>query len=196
MRRSKGKARASDWCFKSRFAHSRSSQSFLLSLPLWENDSPVSSISWGGRDSMKIAAMSKPAARRGPVPAIALLFIIGIGCAQSPKTSTLPPSSGALRHYDIKVSDLPAPEVLEGPRNQSKVIPRPDGAELTLPPGFQASVFAEDNLQQPRHMVLASNGDVFVSEPQGNRISIMRDSNNDGRVDERFVFATGLNRPF
>lgn len=143
-------------------------------------------------------ATSKVVLRRGPVPSVALLFIISIACAQSsPKTAALaPPASGALRHYDIKVSDLPAPEVLTGPRNQSKVIPRPDGAELTLPPGFQVSVFADTDLQQPRHLALSSNGDVFVSEPQGNRISILRDTNNDGRVDERFVFATGLNRPF
>src|SRR4030095_12838579 len=134
-----------------------------------------------------------------PVSMLALVFLIGVACAQStPKTATLPPPSGGatLRHYDIKVSDLPAPEVLTGPRNQSKVIPRPDGAELTLPRGFQVAVYAEGDLQQPRNMALAPNGDVFVAESQGNRISILRDSNNDGRVDVRFVFATGLNRPF
>jgi len=101
-----------------------------------------------------------------------------------------------IRHYDIKVSDLPAPEVLTGPRNNSRVIPRPEGAELSLPPGFQVTAFAETDLVQPRHMVLASNGDIFVAESQGNRISILRDSNSDGRVDDRFIFATGLNRPF
>ena len=147
---------------------------------------------------MKTAATSKLLIRRGTVPAVALLFIISIACAQSsPRTAAPPPSSsGALRHYDIKVSDLPPPEVLTGPRNQSKVIPRPDGAELILPPGFRVSVFAEDDLKQPRHLTLAPNGDIFVSEPQGNRISILRDANNDGRVEQRFVFATGLNRPF
>jgi glucose/arabinose dehydrogenase len=147
---------------------------------------------------MKIAATTNCVVRSAPVSAVALLVLVSLACAQSsPKTSTLPaPSSGALRHYDIKVSDLPAPEVLTGPRNQSKVIPRPDGAELTLPPGFQVAVFAEGDLQQPRHMALAPNGDVFVAESSGNRITILRDSNNDGRVDDRFVFATGLNRPF
>ena len=147
---------------------------------------------------MKIAATASRVVRRAPLSALALVILISIACAQSASRTSGSPqsSSGALRHYDIKVSDLPAPEVLTGPRNQSKVIPRPEGAQLTLPPGFQVSVFAESDLQQPRHMVLASNGDVFVSEPQGNRISILRDTNNDGSVDERFVFASGLNRPF
>lgn len=120
-------------------------------------------------------------------------ILVGFSCAQSPMKNSRP---NELRHYDIKVSDLPPPEVLTGPRNQSRVIPRPEGAQLTLPPGFQIDVFAEGDLQQPRSMALASNGDVFVSEPQGNRVSILRDSNGDGRVDERFVFATGLMRPF
>jgi len=147
---------------------------------------------------MKIAVTANRVVRRAPLSALALVILISIACAQSASRTSGSPqsSSGALRHYDIKVSDLPAPEVLTGPRNQSKVIPRPEGAQLTLPPGFQVSVFAESDLQQPRHMVLASNGDVFVSEPQGNRISILRDTNNDGSVDERFVFASGLNRPF
>ncbi|MEK6409677.1 MAG: sorbosone dehydrogenase family protein [Acidobacteriota bacterium] len=120
-------------------------------------------------------------------------ILVGFSCAQSPMKTSRP---NELRHYDIKVSDLPPPEVLTGPRNQSRVIPRPEGARLTLPPGFQIDVFAEGDLQQPRSMALASNGDVFVSEPQANRVSILRDSNGDGRVDERFVFATGLTRPF
>ncbi len=135
-------------------------------------------------------------ARRGPVSAVALLILVTLACAQSsPKTSTQS-SLGALRHYEIKLGDLPAPEVLTGPRNLSKVIPRPEGAELTLPPGFQISVYAEGDFQQPRGLLQAPNGDVFVAESQPNRITLLRDSNNDGKVDERFVFATGLTRPF
>lgn len=122
------------------------------------------------------------------------LFALATFCFAQATMKTSPPST--LRHYDIKVTDLPQPEVLTGPRNQSRVIPRPEGAQLTLPPGFRIDVFAEGDLQQPRSMALASNGDVFVSESQANRVSILRDSNGDGRVDERFVFATGLTRPY
>src|SRR6185503_8507333 len=121
------------------------------------------------------------------------LFALTTFCFAQATMKTSPPST--LRHYDIKVADLPPPEVLTGPRNQSRVIPKPEGAQLTLPPGFRIDVFAEGDLQQPRSMALAANGDVFVSESQANRVSILRDSNGDGRVDERFVFATGLTRP-
>lgn len=122
-----------------------------------------------------------------------MVAFVGFSCAQS-TMKTMSPSE--LRHYDIKLADLPAPQVLTGPRNQSRVIPKPDDAKLTVPGGFQIGVFAEGDFQQPRGMALAPNGDVFVTESQANRITILRDSNADGSVDERFVFATGLNRPF
>src|SRR5258706_12534613 len=132
---------------------------------------------------MKTATINR-VMRRGPVAAVALFILVSLACAQSsPKTSARQASS--LRHYDIKVSDLPAPEVLTGPRNQSKVIPRPEGAQLTLPAGFAINVFAEGELQQPRGMVLAPNGDVFVTESMAaGRVTILRDSNGDGTVDE------------
>jgi len=127
------------------------------------------------------------------VLAVGLFVLVGFSCAASQLKSA---SVSALRHYDIKVADLPPPEVQNGPRNQSRVVPKPEGAQLTLPAGFQISVFAEGELQNPRQLALAPNGDVFVAESQPGRISILRDSNGDGRVDERFVFATGLTRPF
>src|SRR5690348_13184300 len=105
---------------------------------------------------MKISSMYR-ATRRVPVSAVAFFVLVSLACAQSsPKTITSSQgSAGTLRHYDIKLSDLPAAEVLTGPRNQSKVIPRPEGAELTLPPGFQISVYAEGDFQQPRGLLQA-----------------------------------------
>jgi glucose/arabinose dehydrogenase len=125
---------------------------------------------------------------------VGFFVMVGFSSAQSSMKASLP---NELRHYDIKVSDLPPPNVQTGPRNLSRVIPRPDGAELTVPPGFQISVFADGDFKQPRQLALAPNGDVFVAESQGNRISILRDKDGDGRVDERFVFADkGLLKPF
>ena len=81
--------------------------------------------------------------QRAAACAVALIILAALACAQSSSKTSMQPASGALRHYDIKLADLPAPEVLTGPRNNSKVIPRPEGAELALPPGFQVSVYAE-----------------------------------------------------
>jgi glucose/arabinose dehydrogenase len=126
-------------------------------------------------------------------PFVCLVILVGLSCAQSPLKT---PTANELRHYEIKVADLPPAEVHRGPVNFSRIIPRPDGADLTLPPGFQIDVFAEGDLKRPRWLALAPNGDVFVAESEGNRISILRDSNGDGRVDQRFVFADGLAHPF
>jgi glucose/arabinose dehydrogenase len=125
-------------------------------------------------------------------------FIL-LACAQSAPPAQRPqPDTRANNpgHHEIKLSDLPPPEVQRGPVNMSKIIPRPEGAELTLPQGFQISVWAEGDLERPRWMAEAPNGDVFVAESEGNRISVLRDKDKDGKVDERFIFATGLSRPF
>ncbi len=51
------------------------------------------------------------------------------------------------------------------------------------------SVYAE--LQAPRMMVYAPNGDLFVSSPAANNITVFRDANNDGVFEARSVFAQG-----
>jgi len=52
-------------------------------------------------------------------------------------------------------------------------------------------VYAE--LQAPRMMVYAPNGDLFVSSPSANRITVLRDANDDKRIaeNEKSVFAQG-----
>jgi glucose/arabinose dehydrogenase len=127
---------------------------------------------------------------------IAVSLLCTSACAQkSSKESNNQSNTTTLKHYDIKLADLPPPEVQRGPINFSKVIPRPEGAQLQMPAGFSVTEYAAD-LAKPRWMALAPNGDVFVSESETNRITILRDTNNDGKVDERFTFAEGLARPF
>ena len=117
------------------------------------------------------------------------------GTQKTPVATDSPITTPTLKHYDIKVAELPSPEVQPGPQNFSKIISRPAGAKLATPAGFFITEYAVD-LKQPRWMQIAPNGDVFVAESEEGQISILRDSNNDGKVDERFVYATGLSRPF
>src|SRR5215218_3578172 len=55
-----------------------------------------------------------------------------------------------------------------------RTVPRPEGALPKVPDGFTVSVYAE--LQAPRQMVYASNGDLFVSSPAANSITVLRDT--------------------
>jgi glucose/arabinose dehydrogenase len=55
--------------------------------------------------------------------------------------------------------------------------------------GFTVTVAAD--LRAPRMMVYAPNGDLFVSSPGANNITVLRDANNDGVFESQSVYAQG-----
>jgi glucose/arabinose dehydrogenase len=57
--------------------------------------------------------------------------------------------------------------------------------ELTLPPGFTATV-AHEGLGTARHLVVAPNGDVYVAGRKG--LVALRDTNGDGTLDKSVPF--------
>jgi len=67
----------------------------------------------------------------------------------------------------------------------------PNNGGLTLPPGFCATVVAE-NLGPARHLIAAPNGDLFVSIQNGRAgrggVVALRDTDGDGRMDRRERF--------
>ncbi|HET9480091.1 MAG TPA: hypothetical protein VFO72_12130, partial [Pyrinomonadaceae bacterium] len=77
------------------------------------------------------------------IPILFVLLTTASVCAQE------------LRQYNIKPSDLPPPNPAEDAVNPPRVIPRPAGAQLILPPGFSANTFAEGDFTQPRWLALA-----------------------------------------
>jgi len=95
----------------------------------------------------------------------------------------------------IAAVDLPPPNATKSARNQPKLVKRPEGAVPKAPPGFIVSEFAAD-LQQPRVIVTAPNGDIFVTESKANRVRILRDADNDGKPELNEVFVDGLKQPF
>ena len=82
---------------------------------------------------------------------------------------------------------LPAPSAA-APK-PSRPVPRPEGLLPRAPEGFTVTSYAE--LQAPRMMAYAPNGDLFVSSPSANNITVLRDANNDGVFEQRSVFAQG-----
>ena len=92
----------------------------------------------------------------------------------------------------------------------------------TVPDGFTVTAMATD-LQIPRQMLVLPNGDILVAEGRGggapalrpkdviagiikkkgntsvdsgNRITLLRDADNDGRPEVRTVFIDNLNAPY
>jgi glucose/arabinose dehydrogenase len=64
-------------------------------------------------------------------------------------------------------------------------------AQLRRPAGFRVGVFAE-GLENPRGLVVAANGDVYVAERDAGRVRLLRDSDGDGRADVSRVVLDGL----
>lgn len=100
----------------------------------------------------------------------------------------------------------------------------PEGVMPTPAPGLKVQAFAQ-GLQHPRWLYVLPNGDVLVAEtdappkpedskgikgkimkmvmrragssyPSANRISLLRDSDQDGIADQKTVFLQNLNSPF
>ena len=99
------------------------------------------------------------------------------------------------KHYEVRADRLPQPYHSESSGNPPRVISRPKDATLRVPEGFRIEVWA-DGFTEPRNMVLASNGDVFVADMAGLEVDVLRDTNGDSLPDKRWVFYDGLNRPF
>lgn len=95
----------------------------------------------------------------------------------------------------ITLTDLATPFETPSANNFPKVTKRPEGAWPKAPEGFEVTEFAT-GLVQPRVIVRAPNGDLFVAESQANRIHLFRDADGDGKPEVSEVFATGLERPF
>lgn len=64
---------------------------------------------------------------------------------------------------------------------------------LTLPQGFDASVFAE-GLNNPRFIEVGPDGTLFVAERGADRVVALPDADGDGRADEVVEVGTGYGR--
>lgn len=121
-----------------------------------------------------------------------------------------------------QVKQLPEPFATKSVSNYSKVIGWEDGETPKAPDGFTVTKYA-DGFENPRWMYVLPNGDVLVAESNSNysilkqigatligaggsnnlkrsadRITFLRDTDNDGFPDVRETFLTkeeGLNQP-
>ena len=95
----------------------------------------------------------------------------------------------------ITVEDLAKPFDTPSAKNHPKKAERPEGALPKAPEGFKVTEFAT-GLREPRVIVRAPNGDLFVAESKAHRVRVLRDADGDGKPEKNEVYAEGLNRPF
>ena len=110
-------------------------------------------------------------------PVLLVIGVLAMCITSAAQRSSGPPQPRADR--------LPA---VSSPRpNRGMLVDKPASAMPTAPSGFTVSVYAE--MRAPRMMVYAPNGDLFVSSPASNTITVLRDANNDGVFEARSVYA-------
>jgi glucose/arabinose dehydrogenase len=104
--------------------------------------------------------------------------VLAVGAVAAQQNSVAP---------QLRADALPPP----GPASPkpSCVAEQPAGVMPSVPAGFRVTSYAE--LTAPRMMVYAPNGDLFVSSPTANNITVLRDANNDGVFESRGVYAQG-----
>lgn len=95
----------------------------------------------------------------------------------------------------IVPADMPKPYATPHVDNFPRVVRRPEGVLPKVPKGFVVEEFAT-SLINPRVIVTAPNGDLFVTESAANRVTLLRDADGDGKPEINTVFAEGLIRPF
>jgi glucose/arabinose dehydrogenase len=96
----------------------------------------------------------------------------------------------------ITVQDLPPPSSHILAINRARVADRPAGAQLRVPPSFKIELYAE-RFRDPRFLLTAPNGDVFVAESRANQIKVLRDTKGNGKPDVTEIFTErDLNKPF
>jgi glucose/arabinose dehydrogenase len=95
----------------------------------------------------------------------------------------------------VTLDDLAQPFATPSAENHPHVVKRSAGAWPKAPAGFEVTEFATQ-LVEPRVIVRAPNGDLFLAESRANRIRVLRDADGDGTPEVNQIFAAGLNRPF
>jgi glucose/arabinose dehydrogenase len=94
----------------------------------------------------------------------------------------------------ITVNDLPKPYATASTAAFSRIVARPAGAWPRVPAGFEVDLLAE-GLNNPRKIVTAPNGDLFVAESGPGRVKLLRPGP-DGKVTTKSIFAEHLRQPF
>lgn len=96
--------------------------------------------------------------------------------------------------FHLRPEHMPAPNATPSVANSARRAAKPDEAPLDVLRGFRVNLFAGD-LDHARWMTVADNGNVLLAEPRPGRITLLRDSDGDGRADLKEAFLRGLIRP-
>ena len=149
-----------------------------------------------------------------------LTILFGLAAAGCNTKTSQPKLVADSAAYVLANDSLPAPYATKSVKNYSKVIGWPENTTPQAPPGFKVTKFA-DGLQNPRWLYITPTGDILVAEANtetkgikkvtekisgkaesqntgesANRITLLRDKDNDGKPELKQVLLFGLHQPF
>src|SRR5207247_1264560 len=102
----------------------------------------------------------------------------------------------AVMAFQLTPQQLPPPYHTPSANNRPQVIPRPEGSTISVPAGFQVSVFAE-GFERPRFMLLGPGKEILLSDSvEAGSVYVLPDRNGDGKPDEKRKIIEGLDRPY
>src|SRR5262249_47203462 len=116
-------------------------------------------------------------------------FIFGGAVAAARETDTLLTGKAAIGDWTsdapgvrrkIGVNDLPPPSSNVLAINRARVSDRPANVQPRVPPGFKIDLYAS-GFRDPRFLLTAPNGDIFVVESRVNQIKVLRDTKGNGK---------------
>src|SRR6266436_4068696 len=140
-----------------------------------------------------------------PALFIAAAFSLAVSTAANSESGTLLTGKTAMGDWrsdapgvrrKITIADLPPPSSNAFAINRARVVDRPADAQPRVPAGFKIELYAS-SFRDPRFLLTAPNGDIFVVESRANQIKVLRDANGDGKPDVTETFSErDLNKPF
>ncbi len=89
-----------------------------------------------------------------------------------------------------ETNQQPTTAQVQGSVFEPALVPATDEriAQLKVPAGFSISKFA-DQMGKPRMLVVSETGGVYVSDRMAGTVTLLRDTNNDGKADQKQVVA-------
>ncbi|WP_373514032.1 sorbosone dehydrogenase family protein [Persicitalea sp.] len=130
-----------------------------------------------------------------PIIVATLTALTLLGGCKSPKNQEAANQDPDLVETQVASLTLPPPYATESVRNEGKAIGWEDGQLPKAPAGFKVEKFAAE-LEHPRWIYQAPNGDIFVAESNtkksADRITLFR----NGKSNAKTTFLADLNQPF
>lgn len=104
-----------------------------------------------------------------------LSMALGLATLTASAQDTKPPITASMEGHIFKPTKVPAtPERVQ---------------QLKVPAGFTITKFAE-NLNKPRMLAVHTDGTVYVTDRDKGTVTMLRDTNKDGKADQQKVVAT------